>query len=155
MLSWLARHLQRTYTYRKCLVCCAVLIRSSSYLVLLIPYWLEELRIFLHLSSMANTAFCSYTISTGRPCSVAVPDKSKQRRLPSSYADMRKTLPSASSMDLTIMRQRQGVVTVNDITKQPQLQDVDSPLYMNYRCSAQQVSCSRNCQNYIEQACGL
>ena len=68
---------------------------------------------------------------------------------------MRKTLPSASGMDLTIMRQRQGVVTVNDITKQPQLMDVDSPLYLNYRCSAQQVSCSINCQNYIEQACGL
>ena len=68
---------------------------------------------------------------------------------------MRRKLTSASGMDLTIMRQRQGVVTVNDINKEPQLQDVDSPLYLNYRCSAQQVSCVSICQNHVEKACGL
>ena len=47
-------------------------------------------------------------------------------------------------MDLTIMRHRQGVVKVNDITKQPLLQDVDTPLYFNYRCSAQQEAASEH-----------
>ena len=46
-------------------------------------------------------------------------------------------------------------MTVNDITKEPQLQDVESPLYLNYRCSAQQVSCVSICLNVVEKACGL
>jgi len=134
-----------------------VSIRSSADLVSLNCCWLEELLWALNLSTTAYTAFCSYSISSGRPCSVAVTDKSKKRRLPSDYADIRKKLPSASGMDLTIMRLRQGVVTANDITKEPQLQDVDSPLYMNYRCSAHQVSCARICKITLKKLviCGL
>ena len=42
-------------------------------------------------------------------------------------------------MNLTIMRQQQGVMTYNEITKQPCLLAVDSPLYMKYRCNVHQV----------------
>lgn len=52
------------------------------------------------------------------------------------YADIRKKLPPASGMDLTTMRQVQGAVVCDDITRQPLLLDVDSPLYKNCRCSA-------------------
>ncbi len=66
--------------------CCADPGQSSSHSVLLNPYWLEELLWGLHLSSMANTAFCSYTIPTRRPSSVAVTDKTKNHELQSALS---------------------------------------------------------------------
>ncbi|KAL0019684.1 hypothetical protein WJX79_007069 [Trebouxia sp. C0005] len=66
-------------------------------------------------------------------------DISRKRRLPSSYTDRRRKLPSASGMNLTIMRQQQGVMMYDDVTQKPCLHGMDSPLYMNYRCNAYQV----------------
>ena len=83
---------------RKYIECCAI--RSSGYLVLLNPYWLEK------LLNPKYSFLLTHHIDW-KAMFFAVTDKSKQRRLPSSYADMRKTLPSASGVDLTIMRQRQ------------------------------------------------
>ncbi|DBA79583.1 TPA: hypothetical protein ACH3X1_008273 [Trebouxia sp. C0004] len=65
-------------------------------------------------------------------------DIPKKRRLPSSYADRRRKLPSASGMNLTIMRQQQGVMMYDDVTQKSRLVEMDSPLYMNYRCNANQ-----------------
>ena len=76
---------------------------------------------------------------TEKPCYLAHADIPKKRRLPSSYAHRRKKLPSAFGMNLTIMRQQQGVMTYDEVTKQPCYLAVDSPLYMNYTCNVYQV----------------
>lgn len=85
------------------------------------------------------------TASDGKPYYDALADIPRKRRLPSSYTDRRRKLPSASGMNLTIMRQQQGVMMYDYVTQKPCLRGTDSPLYLNYRCNAYQVRhCSPN-----------
>ncbi|KAA6428202.1 MAG: hypothetical protein FRX49_01798 [Trebouxia sp. A1-2] len=84
------------------------------------------------------SAIKRHSSSSNIKASYVSPYISKKRRLPSSYADRRKKLPSASGMILTIMPQQQGVMAYNAITKKPCLLAADSPLYMNYRCNVYQ-----------------
>ena len=63
---------------------------------------------------------------------------SKKRTL-SSYEQRLQHLPSASRMNLTVMGQEQGIVTYDRTAKQPRLQQLQPPLYLNYRCDAYQV----------------
>ena len=80
---------------------------------------------------------------TEKLCCVALVDLPNARRLPSSYAARRKKLPSASGMNLTIMQQQQEVMTYNYHTHKACLMEVESPLYMNYRCNVYQVRQAR------------
>ena len=100
----------------------------------------------VHLDSALRQLRCWPEV----PRLVAFADVVKKRRLPSSYADQRKKLPSATAMDLTIMRQQQGKMTYDPRTQKPRLLDVDSPLYMNYRCNAHQVMHASFCHVMFE-----
>lgn len=80
---------------------------------------------------------------TEKLCCVALVDVPNARRLPSSCAARRKKLPSASGMNLTIMQQQQGVMTYSHHIRKACLVEVESLLYMNYRCNAYQVKHAR------------